>query len=72
MLASEMEASTLFTVGASLGLRCGAIFSCIWNQERYSAGYDSEQDENHDTDLAIRVAVNAVKGLIAKDRISRP
>lgn len=72
VLASEMEASTLFTVGASLGLRCGAVFSCVWNQERYSAGYDSEQDENHDTDLAIRIAVSAVKSMIAKDRISRP
>ena len=30
VLGSEMEASTLFTVGASLGLRCGAVFTCVW------------------------------------------
>lgn len=70
VLASEMEASTLFTVGASLGLKCGAVFCCVWNQERYSAGYDSNSDEHHDTDLAIKVAVNAIKSLIEKEKSS--
>ncbi len=70
VLASEMEASTLFTVGATLGLRCGAVFCCVWNQERYSAGYDSKQDESHDTDLAIKVAVDAVRRLIEKAKDS--
>lgn len=64
VLASEMEASTLFTVGASLGLRCGAVFSSVWNQERFLAGLDSEDAEIHDTDLAVRCAVNALKILI--------
>lgn len=68
VLASEMEASTLFTVGASLGLRCGAAFLCVWNQERYLAGLDSDAEETHNTDLAVRVAVEAVKSLILKDR----
>lgn len=67
VLASEMEASTLFTVGASLSLRCGAVFSCVWNQERFAAGLDGDDAETHDTDMAIRVAVEAIKKLIEKD-----
>ena len=35
VLASEMEASTLFTVSAALGTSAGAVFSTVWNQERY-------------------------------------
>ena len=62
VLASEMEASTLFTVGATLGVATGAVFHVIWNQERANAGLD--QKEDHDTDKAIRVAVEAVKILI--------
>jgi uridine phosphorylase len=68
VLASEMEASTLFTVGASLGLRCGAVFLCVWNQERFAAGLDNGADESHDTDVAIRCAVDAMKQLIIKDK----
>ncbi len=62
VLASEMEASTLFTVGASLDIATGACFHVIWNQERASAGLD--QKESHDTDKAIRVAIEAIKILI--------
>ena len=68
VLASEMEASTLFTVCASLGLSAGAIFLCVWNQERFSAGLDGDDAEAHDTDAAIRTAVEAIKLLIAKGR----
>lgn len=68
VLASEMEASTLFTVGASLGLRCGAVFLCVWNQERYLAGLDGDDAETHDTDIAVRTALEAVKLLIKSDR----
>ncbi len=64
VLASEMEASTLFTVGASLGLECGAVFLCVWNQERYLLGLDTDDSEEHDTQRAITVAVEAVKQLI--------
>lgn len=67
VLASEMEASTLFTVAASLGVSAGAVFSCVWNQERASAGLDTDESECHDTDRAIRTAVEAVKKMI-KDR----
>ena len=37
VLASEMEASTLFVVGAARNLHCGACFNVIWNQEREKA-----------------------------------
>ncbi len=65
VLASEMEASTLFTVAASLGLRSGAIFLSVWNQERHDAGLDGNEEETHDTEGAIRVAVDAIGRLIA-------
>ncbi len=68
VLASEMEASTLFTVGAALGLRSGAIFLCVWNQERAYAGLDTEADEVHDTEAVISAAVEALRLLIAEDR----
>ena len=65
VLASEMESAALFTVAAALRERCGAVFSVLWNQERKKAGLDDQ--ESHDTDLAIRVAVEAIKILIALD-----
>ena len=68
VLASEMEASTLYTVGASLGLRCGSVFLCVWNQERHLAGLDTDDAENHNTDAAIRCTIEAIKALILKDK----
>ncbi len=68
VLASEMEASTLFTVGASLGVKTGAVFHCIWNQERFDAGLDTAADEKHDTERAIRVAIEAIRLLIAEQK----
>ena len=67
VLASEMEASTLFTVGAARGLRTGAVFLSVWNQERYAAGLDGGKDEVHDTDSAIRTALRAIAELIAAE-----
>ncbi|MBQ8850098.1 MAG: uridine phosphorylase [Clostridia bacterium] len=64
VLASEMEASTLFTVASSLGVRAGAVFMCVWNQERYHAGLDGDESECHDTDRAIRTAVSAIRELM--------
>ncbi len=64
VLASEMEASTLFTVGALLGLRTGAVFHVIWNQERADAGLDDDSAESHDTDRAIRCAIEALRLMI--------
>lgn len=68
VLASEMEASTLFVVGASLGISTGAVFLSVWNQERFLAGLDTNSDETHDTERAIRVAVEAIRGLIKNKR----
>ena len=64
VLASEMEASTLFVVAASLGVRAGAVFLSVWNQERFLAGLDGESDEVHDTEKAIKTAVEAIKILV--------
>lgn len=71
VLASEMEGSTLFTVGAALGLRTGAVFSTVWNQERFAAGLDTNAEEIHDTDSAIRCAIGALRLLIRADREKR-
>ena len=65
-LASEMESAALFTVAAARNLRCGAVFSALWNQEREKAGLD--QDTAFDTSAAVTVGVEAVKLLIAADR----
>ena len=66
VLASEMESAALFVVAAARGVRCGAIFHTVWNQEREAAGLD--QTEDHDTDAAVRTAVDALGRLILADR----
>lgn len=60
--ASEMESAALFIVGAFLRVRVGACFLVVANQERAAAGLPNP--EVHDTDKAIRVAVEAVRKLI--------
>ena len=69
VLASEMEASTLFTVGATLGVSTGAVFMSVWNQERFLAGLDTDQNEEHDTDLAIKTAILAIRKIILEKRV---
>ena len=66
VLASEMESAALFAVAAARDVRCGSVFHVIWNQEREAAGLD--QKESHDTSAAIRVGIEALKLLIARDR----
>ncbi len=66
VLASEMEASTLFVVANARRVSAGAVFSVVWNQERFEAGLDTGADETHETDLAIKVAVEAIKKMIGK------
>ncbi len=65
--ASEMESAALFVAAAALGVRCGACFHVIWNQEREAAGLD--QDMSEDTSAAVRVGVEAMKLLIAADQV---
>ena len=66
VLASEMESAALFVVADSLKVRCGSCFHVIWNQERQAAGLD--QEESHDADSCIKVAIEALKELIIEDR----
>jgi uridine phosphorylase len=68
VLASEMESGTLFTVGSFLRVRTGSVFTCVWNQERFNAGLDTNDDETHDTESGIKVAVKAIEKLIESDR----
>ena len=64
VLCSEMESAALFTVGSTLGVRCGAVFHCVWNQERELAGLDNDSAHTFDTDRAIRVAIGAIANMI--------
>ena len=66
VLASEMESAALFCCAAALGVRCGACFHVIWNQEREKAGLD--QKESHDLSAAIEVGIGALKELIRQDQ----
>lgn len=69
-LASEMESGALFTVASHLRVRCGSVFAVVWNQERANAGLDDDTAETHDTSIAIKVAVEALKDLIDSDKAS--
>lgn len=63
-LASEMESAALFIAGAFLRVRVGSLFLVMANQEREKKGYDNPVV--HDTDAAVRIAVEAVRELIAE------
>lgn len=65
-LASEMESAALFIVASYLRVRAGACFLVMANQERAKAGLDNHQV--HDTDSAIKTAVEAIRLLIREDR----
>jgi uridine phosphorylase len=66
VLASEMESAAMFVVAARLGARCGSEFFVVGNQERELLGM--ENPKLHDTEDAIRVAVEGIRELIAMDR----
>ncbi|GBU29251.1 uridine phosphorylase [Treponema sp. R8-4-B8] len=61
-LASEMESSTLYIVSQILGVRAGCVLNVVWNQEREKAGMSNPHC--HDTEAAIKTAVEAVRLLI--------
>ena len=67
--ASEMESAALFVVAAALHVRCGSCFHVVWNQEREKAGLD--QDMSEDTSAAVKVAVEALKLVIAADQAAQ-
>lgn len=62
VLASEMECSAIFVVGNIRRIKTGAVLLAIWNQEREKAGLSNPTTE--DTDLAIKIAVEAIRNLI--------
>jgi len=61
-LASEMESAALYIVSQILGARAGCVLNVVWNQEREKAGMSNPQ--SHNTEAAIKAAVEAVKILI--------
>lgn len=63
--ASEMESAALFVCGQYLRVRVGSCFLVVANQERALAGLDNPQV--HDTDKAIRTAIEAIKILIDEE-----
>ncbi|MCL2035328.1 MAG: uridine phosphorylase [Oscillospiraceae bacterium] len=65
-LASEMESATLYIVCQILGARAGCVLNVVWNQERERQGLSNPVQ--HDTALAIKVAVEAVRLLIDQDK----
>ncbi len=65
-LASEMEGAALFVVSSVLRARAGAVFTCVWNQERVKLGLSNP--ECHDSGDAIDTAIEAIKILIEKDK----
>ena len=65
-LASEMESAALFVVASHLRVRAGSCFLVLANQEREKEGL--ENPVVHDTDMAIRVAVQAIRNLIKADQ----
>ncbi|AIY80103.1 uridine phosphorylase [Clostridium botulinum] len=65
-LASEMESAALFVVSSYLKVRVGSVFLAIANQERAKAGLEDPQV--HDTEAAIKVAVEGIRNLIKADK----
>lgn len=67
-LASEMESAALFVAGSFLRVRVGSCFLVVANQERAKKGLENKQA--HDTELAIKTAVEALRILIKQDKES--
>lgn len=67
-LASEMESAALFIVGSIRKVRVGSIMLVLGNQTRRALGM--EDCICMDTERAIQIAVQAIRKLIRKDKIS--
>ena len=65
-LASEMESAALFIAGSFLRVRVGSCFLVVANQERAKKGLPNPQV--HDTEAAIKVAVEGLRKMIALDK----
>ena len=64
--ASEMESAALFIAASHLRVRCGSNFLVVGNQERNALEMDNPVV--HDTEAAIKVAVEAIRKLIKADK----
>jgi uridine phosphorylase len=65
-LASEMESAALYIVSQILGARAGCVLNVVWNQERERQGLSNPHC--HDTELAIKTAVEAIRILIKQEK----
>lgn len=66
-LASEMESAALYIVASVLRAKAGCVLCTVWNQEREAKGLPNPRV--HDTEPAIRTAVEAVRVLIKDSKI---
>lgn len=65
-LASEMESAALFVAASFLRVRIGSVMLVCGNQEREAKGLDNPL--SHDSEIPIRVAVEALRNLIWADK----
>ena len=63
-LTSEMETAALFIVGATLGVRCGAVLNVLWNADNDTANTIAPDAAERGVDTA----VEALRLLIARDK----
>lgn len=68
-LASEMESAALFIVSSVLKVKTGSVFLTVANQEREKQKLDNPVV--HDTDAAIKTAINAIKILMETQCITK-
>lgn len=65
-LASEMESAALFIAGGFLRVRVGTCLLVVANQERAKKGL--RNDQVHDTSMAIKTAIEAIRILIQQEK----
>lgn len=65
-LASEMESAAIFVIANALGVKAGTVLHVVANQERQKR--KMKNPVSHDTDKAIKVAIEAIKLLIQENR----
>ena len=65
---SEMESAALFVVASYRKVRIGTVLLTMANQERAKKGLDNPVV--HDTEAPIRTAVEALRILIRKERLT--
>lgn len=64
VLASEMESAALFVCASARAVRCGSVFHVVWNQ---GSQQNLDEQKNYDTDLAIRIGIEAMRKIIIMD-----